>query len=352
MKKTNLLQKLQQAFSDSEDKTLEGFKAFDEGANKLKQELKQRIQASTLEDVNNQINKLRKSIDLDPIIEAVDKLKEDFTTEIESLVDQLNDKSQAMLDRIEENNDTTSQKSYNLTIDIGNIQDKIQSVIAEKNKDLQTLGGKLTNEISGAIKLSENKVTKDFDSKLIKVEGKIVENKKETDASIKELADEIPKLRTTLMSRMSERGGGNMNRQIVIGGNPSTLGKYTDINFKAGSNVTISYANNETTKRVDVTISSSGGGSVGGTVRQIQTLSVSSTIATVTGTDQVYLCSAGIQVTLPTAVSDTNLYTIKNVSNSSILISGTIDDDVAGIIMPIKYTSVDIISNNTDWNIT
>ena len=76
-------------------------------------------------------------------------------------------------------------------------------------------------------------------------------------------------------------------------------------------------------------------------------------MGSVAGTDYVYLATAGINLTLPPNVAtNTNLYTIKNVSNSSVLVSGTIDNDANGIIMPVKYTSVDIISDTTSWNIT
>ncbi len=143
-----------------------------------------------------------------------------------------------------------------------------------------------------------------------------------------------------------------MNRQIYING-ADFLKKYTDYNIKAGSNVTITYVDNNATKKVDVTFSATGGGgSVGGTVRQIQTVGVSSTIGSLAGTDQVYLLNQGVQIVLPTPVGDTNLYTIKNVSNSSILVVGTIDDDATGVIMPVKYTSIDLISNNVSWDIT
>lgn len=148
-------------------------------------------------------------------------------------------------------------------------------------------------------------------------------------------------------------GGGNMNRNIAIGGNTSVLSMFTDINLKAGNNVSITYARNNTTKYTDVTISATGGGgSVGGTIRSINNINTSQTAGSTQGTDYVYLCTTGINVTLPSPIGNTNLYTIKNVSNSSVLVSGTIDNDVGGIIMPIKYTSVDLISNDTDWNIT
>jgi len=78
------------------------------------------------------------------------------------------------------------------------------------------------------------------------------------------------------------------NRNIAIGGNTSVLSQYTDINIKAGSNVTLTYSNNQTTKYLDLTIASSGGGgSVGGTVRSINNISTSQTAGATAGTDYV-----------------------------------------------------------------
>lgn len=84
------------------------------------------------------------------------------------------------------------------------------------------------------------------------------------DAVVPDLTPEIKKIRAEILSFASSLlHGGNMNRNIAIGGNSSVLSRYTDINLIAGSNQTISYANNDTTKFVDITISSSGGGSSG-----------------------------------------------------------------------------------------
>lgn len=69
----------------------------------------------------------------------------------------------------------------------------------------------------------------------------------------------LDELKPFVLSRLP-RGGGNMNRNIAINGNSSVLSRYTDINLKAGSNVTITAVNNNTTKYVDITITSSGGG--------------------------------------------------------------------------------------------
>jgi hypothetical protein len=71
-----------------------------------------------------------------------------------------------------------------------------------------------------------------------------------------DLTEDLKKLRADLFSKLPT-GGGNMNRNVSIGGNSSVLSRYTDMNWKAGSGVTISYANNDTTKNTDITIAAS-----------------------------------------------------------------------------------------------
>ena len=158
------------------------------------------------------------------------------------------------------------------------------------------------------------------------------------------------------VARLMPLRGGSMNRNISIGGNPSTLSRYTDINLKAGSNVTITYANNDATQNTDITIAATGGsGSVGGVIRSINTISTSQTAGATAGTDYVYICSAGVQLTLPDATSNTNLYTVKNTSTSSVLVSTTSAqtiDGQANIIMPVQFTSIDLISDSANWDIT
>jgi predicted nucleic acid-binding Zn-ribbon protein len=174
-------------------------------------------------------------------------------------------------------------------------------------------------------------------------------------SSVEEIQDDIKRLRERFVS-FASRGGGNANRNIAIGGNTSVLSKYTDINLKAGSNVTITYVNNNATKYTDVTIAATGGsGSVGGTVRSINTISTSQTAGATSGTDYVYICSAGVQLTLPTAASNTNLYTVKNTGSSSVLVAttgGETIDTSSNAVLPIQYTSLDLISDGTNWNVT
>ncbi len=144
-----------------------------------------------------------------------------------------------------------------------------------------------------------------------------------------------------------------MNRLITVG-NVNPLTKYTDINLKAGTNVTITTATNNTTKRVDVTFSASGGG--GGSTRSIQSISASQVADSASGSDYVYLCSGTLTLTMPDATTgNTNLYTVKNVGVGIVTIdttsAQTIDNDPT-VVMPVRYTSVDLISDTANWSIT
>lgn len=215
-----------------------------------------------------------------------------------------------------------------------NVKQEISVIVkplVEKDSNLEGLIGETGNKIA---------------STNVRVSG--------VEETIQKLSEDIDSRLKRVQTAVNERGGGNMNRNIAIGGNTSVLSKWTDINLKAGSNTTITYSPNDTTGYTDITISASGGGggSVTGIIRSIQTITTSQTAGAVAGTDYVYLCSAGINLTLPSAAGNTNQYTVKNISNSSVLVSGTIDNDGTGVIMPVKYTSIDLISNSVDWDIT
>lgn len=83
-------------------------------------------------------------------------------------------------------------------------------------------------------------------------------------------------------------------------------------------------------------------------------ISVSSTIAAATSTDYTIFANVGITTTLPTAVSNTNRYTIKNISASSVLIATTSAQTIDGsstALLPVTNISVDLVSNNSNWQV-
>ena len=97
-------------------------------------------------------------------------------------------------------------------------------------------------------------------------------------------------------------------------------------------------------------ITSSAGGSVGIT-RSVNNISASTTALAVTNTDYVYFCTNSITLTLPTAVGNTNIYTIKNIGSGVLTITTTSSQNIEGTLTITlnSGTSVDTISDNTNW---
>ena len=87
--------------------------------------------------------------------------------------------------------------------------------------------------------------------------------------------------------------------------------------------------------------------------RTIITTSGNTTAGATANTDYVYLVAGNHTVTMPTAVSNTNCYTIKNGYTANITINTTSSQTIDGTtsIQIAPDESVDIISNNTNWRI-
>jgi hypothetical protein len=86
---------------------------------------------------------------------------------------------------------------------------------------------------------------------------------------------------------------------------------------------------------------------------------MSNTVSTVSGVQTfgssagnwlIYLLGSGAIPTLPTAVSNTTIYTVKNTTAAPITLlsaGGTIDGSTSISIRPL--VSVDLVSNGTNW---
>jgi hypothetical protein len=96
-------------------------------------------------------------------------------------------------------------------------------------------------------------------------------------------------------------------------------------------------------------------GTVTGFTRSINAVSSNTTAGAVAGTDYVYLVSGTTTITLPTAVGNTNRYTIKRSGTGVVSIattsSQTIDGSSSPITINVRYVSLDLISNGTNWEI-
>lgn len=273
-------------------------------------------------------------------------------------VDKHKDKIQTILDSIENLKQELSLADNTLA----DVLEKKLSFLKSAMADLRLAHGESVNNLSDEIKslrgdikeISQRKVQiPDFASQIDALKKQLDEPEEDFQNKIDILDKEIKDLRRSTLSSLANRGGGNANRNISVNGNSSTLSRYTDLNLKAGNNISLTYTNNDNLKTTDLTIAGTGGGS--GITRTVLTTSVSSVIGGIASTDYIVIAGAGIQLTLPTAVSNSNLYTIKNKAVSSIFI-GTANaetiDGGANIILATQYTSVDLVSDNANWYIT
>lgn len=347
MDKNKITKLLNALYSDTSSE----FKEFDDSVEKLKSGLKQNIQAKTLEDVNRSLEKFRKSIDISSVVKAAEGVEASVVEKIEGISKLLSEELETFKNLSAQDKGEYEEKALVLSGNIQALQEELTSLRTQKDTDVKGISerlGKLSEFVGDADEtFTEMSATL---ASLKEKDGELEENDLEM---VSECMEEIEKVRRELNNRINNiPRGGNANRNIAVGGNTSVLSTFTDINLKPGSNVTITYSKNQTTKYTDITIAATGGA---GTSRSISTVAVSSVVADTAATDIVVLASAGVQLTMPTAVGNTNLYTIKNVGVSSVLISttgGQTIDTSSTLIMPVQFTSVDLISDNTNWNIT
>ena len=94
-----------------------------------------------------------------------------------------------------------------------------------------------------------------------------------------------------------------------------------------------------------------GGGS--GITRTVATVTTTVTLGATASTDYVTFIGASGVVTLPTAVGNTNCYTLKNVHTTNKTVATTLSQTIDGstTITLTPNTSVDLVSDNANWRI-
>jgi hypothetical protein len=87
--------------------------------------------------------------------------------------------------------------------------------------------------------------------------------------------------------------------------------------------------------------------------RSIASVTSSTTLGSSANTDYVALIGSGGAPTLPTAVSNTNRYTIKNTHTASITLSTTSSQTIDGstTFALIPNASIDVVSDGANWRI-
>jgi hypothetical protein len=92
-----------------------------------------------------------------------------------------------------------------------------------------------------------------------------------------------------------------------------------------------------------------------GISRGIYSVSSNTSAGSGANVDYVYLVSAAATITLPTAVGNTNTYTIKRTNSGTVNIattsSQTIDGSASPISLNVQYASLTLVSDGANWNI-
>lgn len=125
---------------------------------------------------------------------------------------------------------------------------------------------KLVKDITNLRELFLSK--QDFDSRPLEKELKTLKDQLKSivvemndtsrdDEQKKDTETKIEKIRQEFLQKLStiKIGGGSMNRKITVDGT-DYLTRYTDINFVSGTDITLSAANDNAKKRVNITITS------------------------------------------------------------------------------------------------
>lgn len=142
-------------------------------------------------------------------------------------------------------------------------------------------------------------------------------------------------------------GDQNLFRTIAVSGQSDVVADSTTdtLTLVAGSNITLT--TNATTDTI--TIAASGGGS--GISRSVNSISADTTAGATASTDYVYICTAALTLTMPTAVGNTNRYTVKSYVEGVVTIAfnGVQTADGGATISLNPFGSVDLISDGSNF---
>lgn len=310
------------------------FSGFDSAVANLRKQMEEKIAIPTLDRVNTEIESFKKKIDFAPLTDAFEKLKSDIVNRETTYKKDLEDQLATLKQNLSDSRGLTKDKLADISDHIVKVQEKLTVLAEKKPQEIP--------DFATQIRESETRLKA------------LIESDKYNDTEVRKQVDDLDKLLKRFREELSNRGGGNMNRQVLFN-STNYLKKFTDYNLIPGNNVTFTITEDATHKRVNLTINATGG-SGSGITRVITNVAVNTAAGSASTTDYVYLCAGTLTVTLPTSIGNSNLYTIKNIGAGTVTVNTTggetIDGDLT-VIMPVQYTSVDLVSNNSgNWNVT
>ena len=220
----------------------DSFQAFEDGIKKLKKDLEEKVEVRTLEEVNEKLDKFRNRISIDPLVEAVENIERDFNEKSVELINHLEYRIGELKKLVGKETSSKQEMAEVLSTEI----ESVRSELLKLEREFQVSIDKIQERISSLPKPEKIELPKIEKVDLSPLEKKIVQLREEAEGAIE-------KLRKDTLTLLSSRGGGNANRQILNNG--SVLGtNFIDLNLIPAGGLTISAANNATTKRTDVTL--------------------------------------------------------------------------------------------------
>jgi len=258
MARIDILKRINQALNP--DGTSVDFSVFDKEVEKLKTSLKEKIQAQTIDDVKIELERFQKKINFESLTKAIDQTEENINGQIKKLSEKVDGKLNEFKTLVANKEIDNKGQLTKITDEITSLRNQISSLTNEKNGEIKVIKDNISelSMFSDRMDRMHRLMMKDVDT--MKTDstskGNLSDKKLET---IKGELEELAKdLRSRLASLANNRGG-NANRQIKIGG-VDYLTRYTDINLIAGTAMSLVVANDDASKRVNITFNASGGG--------------------------------------------------------------------------------------------
>jgi hypothetical protein len=243
MNKKTKLKRILNALSPEED-----FKDFDAEVENLKQNLKETINLKTVADVKKELQIFKGKINLEPLLKGVEELKILSSQREQNTLSLIKEELGKVSDGV------TPEELTKLRIELlseqGSLESKSTEGLIGLGKNLDTFKSDVYEKLRQS--------GKEFSQAL-----PTFATLKDLEGNSKTFSTGIEALRKDVFSRLANLGGGSMNRQIKVGGT-DVLTKYTDINFVAGTGVSISASTDNTNKRVNITLTAPENGDVAG----------------------------------------------------------------------------------------
>lgn len=213
--------------------------------------MEETINIQTVGDVKYELDKFKKKLDLSSITSEIKKIEMSLDSQHQELKTQIENKFK----ELETVKNTTvaldSKQSTRLSLLENDIQ-SLQKTLTTTENSIKNFTDniKQVKSFETTVKNALQTLTEEIDSRFTKTEAK---------KALKEIQDVVEQNRKELMTKIGHIGGGSKPLRILNNGTDISK-RYADVNFKPGSNITITAVDNNTTRQVDVTIDASGGG--------------------------------------------------------------------------------------------